>query len=104
MSSYQFFECVSLLSRLALLFLLIQSLAFSLGSTKPNVIFIMADDLGYGDLGCFGGEKISTPNVDQLAREGARFTQFYSGSPVCASGPLRIDDGSACRSRADQEQ
>ena len=84
MSSYQFFECVSLLSRLALLFLLIQSLAFSLGSTKPNVIFIMADDLGYGDLGCFGGEKISTPNVDQLAREGARFTQFYSGSPVCA--------------------
>ncbi len=50
----------------------------------PNIIFIMADDLGYGDLGCFGGEKILTPNVDQLALEGTRFTQFYSGSPVCA--------------------
>ena len=52
--------------------------------SKPNIIFIMADDLGYGDLGCFGGEMIQTPNVDQLAREGTRFTQFYAGSPVCA--------------------
>lgn len=50
----------------------------------PNIIFIMADDLGYGELGCFGGEMILTPNIDQLALEGARFTQFYSGSPVCA--------------------
>lgn len=50
----------------------------------PNIIFIMADDLGYGDLGCYGGDKISTPHVDQLAKEGSRFTQFYSGSPVCA--------------------
>ncbi len=51
---------------------------------SPNIIFIMADDLGYGDLGCYGGDKISTPHVDQLAKEGSRFTQFYSGSPVCA--------------------
>lgn len=63
---------------------LLQPLAFGLSSSKPNIIFIMADDLGYGDLGCFGGEMISTPNVDQLAREGTRFTHFYSGSPVCA--------------------
>ena len=63
---------------------LLQPLAIGLSSSKPNIIFIMADDLGYGDLGCFGGEMISTPNVDQLAREGTRFTHFYSGSPVCA--------------------
>lgn len=71
--------------RLALFLLILQSLAFGFGSSKPNIIFIMADDLGYGDLGSFGGEKISTPNVDQLAKTGTRFTQFYSGSPVCAS-------------------
>jgi arylsulfatase A-like enzyme len=51
---------------------------------KSNVIFIMADDLGYGDLGCFGQKLIQTPNIDQLAREGTRFTQFYAGSAVCA--------------------
>ena len=52
--------------------------------TKPNIIFIMADDLGYGDLGCFGGNKILTPHIDRLAEQGTRFTQFYAGSPVCA--------------------
>lgn len=51
---------------------------------KPNIIFIMADDLGYGDLGIYGQEKIRTPNIDQLALEGMRFTQAYSGSTVCA--------------------
>lgn len=50
----------------------------------PNMIFIMADDLGYGDLGCFSQEKILTPHIDRLAEEGTRFTQFYAGSPVCA--------------------
>jgi len=52
--------------------------------SKPNIIFILADDLGYGDLGCYGQEKIETPNIDQLAAKGMRFTQFYSGAPVCA--------------------
>lgn len=52
--------------------------------TKPNFIFILADDLGYGELGCYGQELIQTPNIDRLASEGMRFTQFYSGSPVCA--------------------
>ncbi|MCK4747661.1 MAG: arylsulfatase, partial [Bacteroidales bacterium] len=51
---------------------------------KPNIIFILADDLGYGDLGCYGQEKIETPNIDQLAASGMMFTQHYSGSPVCA--------------------
>ncbi|MCB1065524.1 MAG: arylsulfatase [Verrucomicrobiae bacterium] len=51
---------------------------------KPNVIFILADDLGYGDLGCFGQTKILTPNLDQLAAEGIRLTNFYAGCTVCA--------------------
>lgn len=51
---------------------------------KPNVVFILADDLGYGELGCYGQTKIKTPNLDRLAAEGVRFTQAYSGSPVCA--------------------
>src|SRR5947208_10732305 len=49
----------------------------------PNVIFIYADDLGYGDLGCYGS-KIRTPNLDRMASEGVRFTQFYSANPVCS--------------------
>ena len=51
---------------------------------KPNIIFIMADDLGYGDLGCYGQQEILTPNIDQMAHEGLRFTQCYAGSTVCA--------------------
>jgi len=50
----------------------------------PNIILIVADDLGYGELGSYGQEKIRTPNIDRLAEEGMRFTQHYSGSPVCA--------------------
>ena len=50
----------------------------------PNIIFIFADDLGYGDIGCYGQQKINTPNIDALAKSGMRFTQFYSGSTVCA--------------------
>src|ERR1044071_8583778 len=51
---------------------------------KPNILFILADDLGYGDLGCYGQKKIQTPNIDKLAAEGMRFTDFYAGSTVCA--------------------
>ncbi len=50
----------------------------------PNIIFIMADDLGYGDLGCYGQDLILTPHIDRLAAEGMRFTQAYAGSTVCA--------------------
>ncbi|HSG67323.1 MAG TPA: arylsulfatase [Bacteroidales bacterium] len=52
--------------------------------SKPNIIFILADDLGYNELGCYGQEIIRTPNIDRMASEGMRFTQHYSGSPVCA--------------------
>ncbi len=50
----------------------------------PNIIYIMADDLGYGELGSYGQTRIKTPRLDQMAAEGMRFTQFYAGSPVCA--------------------
>jgi len=53
-------------------------------ATQPNLIFIMADDLGYGDLGCFGQKVIATPRLDQMAKEGMKFTQFYAGNTVCA--------------------
>lgn len=50
---------------------------------RPNIILIMADDLGYGDLGCYGQQVVKTPNIDRLASEGIRFTQAYAGGPVC---------------------
>jgi len=53
-------------------------------STKPNIIYILADDLGYGDLSCYGQQKFKTPHIDQLAQNGMKFTQHYSGSTVCA--------------------
>ena len=53
-------------------------------NAKPNIVYILADDLGYGDLGCYGQQLIETPNIDKLAAEGIRFTQHYSGAPVCA--------------------
>ena len=51
---------------------------------RPHIIFILADDLGPGDLGCYGGQQAPTPRLDQFAKEGTRFTQFYSASPVCS--------------------
>lgn len=65
----------------ACLLLCLESLALS--ALRPNIIFIMADDLGYADAGCYGGKTIATPNIDRLAKEGLRFTQAYSGGPVC---------------------
>jgi arylsulfatase A-like enzyme len=53
-------------------------------ASRPNIIFILADDLGYGDLGCYGQKEIQTPNLDRLALSGVRFTDHYSGSTVCA--------------------
>ncbi|HUQ68797.1 MAG TPA: arylsulfatase [Planctomycetaceae bacterium] len=61
--------------------------------TKPNIIFILADDLGYGDLGCYGQTKIRTPNLDRMAAEGLLFTQFYTGCPVCAPSRCTLMTG-----------
>jgi arylsulfatase A-like enzyme len=69
--------------------------AYSPGATarKPSIIFILADDLGYGDLGCYGQTKIKTPNLDKLADEGMRFTSFYAGSTVCAPSRCALMTG-----------
>ncbi|MFP6671767.1 MAG: arylsulfatase [Pirellulaceae bacterium] len=60
---------------------------------KPNIIYIMADDLGYGDLGCYGQKVIKTPNIDRLARNGIRFTDHYSGHTVCRPSRLVLLTG-----------
>src|SRR5690554_7220910 len=51
---------------------------------KPNIVYILADDLGYGDLSCYGQQQFSTPHIDKLAENGIRFTQHYAGTTVCA--------------------
>src|SRR5262245_9389863 len=59
----------------------------------PNIIFVLADDLGYGDLGCYGQQKIQTPHLDRMAAEGLRFTQCYAGSTVCAPSRCALMTG-----------
>ena len=53
-------------------------------ASPPNIVFVLADDLGWGELGCYGQTKIRTPRLDALAAEGIRFTDHYAGAPVCA--------------------
>lgn len=60
---------------------------------KPNIVYILADDLGYGDLSCYGQQKFSTPNIDRLAAEGMKFSQHYSGSTVCAPSRCALMTG-----------
>src|SRR3954471_12841638 len=66
---------------LGFVFLVLCGLAVA--EEKPNIIMIYADDLGYGDLGCYGNPSIRTPNLDRMAAEGMRFTDFYSAAEVC---------------------
>ena len=63
-------------------------------SKSPNVVLIMADDLGYHDLGCYGHPKIKTPVIDELAQGGVRLTSFYSGSTVCTPSRMALLTGS----------
>jgi arylsulfatase A len=64
-------------------FLLLLFLCPALLAAQPNIVFILADDFGYGDLGCMGCKDIATPNIDRLATEGVKFTDFYANAPVC---------------------
>ncbi|WP_438480460.1 arylsulfatase [Oleiharenicola lentus] len=73
--------------KLRIFFLFLAVTTVSLAATqsrRPNIIFILADDLGYGELSCYGQRRYETPNIDRLAREGLRFTDHYAGAPVCA--------------------
>lgn len=80
-----------------------RSAAWSAESPRPpNIVLILADDLGYGDLGCFGQSKIQTPHLDRLAAQGMRFTQAYAGSTVCAPSRCALMTGlhtGHCRTR-----
>src|SRR5881396_933532 len=58
-------------------------LAHALAAAKPNIVFILADDMGYADPACMGSTDIRTPNIDRLAKEGVKFTDFYANAPVC---------------------
>ena len=62
-------------------------------SARPNIVVLVADDLGYGDLGCYGHPRIKTPALDQLASEGARFTSFYAGAPICSPSRAALFTG-----------
>lgn len=68
----------------ALALLLVSAIPLRAADAKPNLIWVMADDLGFADLGCYGQKVIQTPHLDRMAREGLRFTRFYSGATVCA--------------------
>ena len=67
-----------------LAFLIFVLLAATLPAEQPNIVFILADDMGYGDLGCYGHPEAKTPVIDQLARDGVRFTQHYANGPECS--------------------
>ncbi len=74
---------------------------------RPNIVFIMADDLGYGHVGCYGQSEIQTPNIDRLAAEGMRFTNYYAGSTVCAPSRCVLMTGlhtGHCYIRGNSEQ
>src|SRR5580765_7324314 len=59
----------------------------------PNIVLIFADDLAWADLGCYGNPRARTPNLDQMAREGIRFTDFYVGQPVCSASRAALMTG-----------
>jgi arylsulfatase A-like enzyme len=83
-------------SRRAFLSTLGASLAAAAPGKKPNVVVILSDDLGYGDLSCYGATKVSTPNCDRLAREGVRFTHAYTSSSVCSPTRYSLMTGRYC--------
>ncbi|MEY2881273.1 MAG: hypothetical protein RLZZ15_3653 [Verrucomicrobiota bacterium] len=60
---------------------------------RPNILFILADDMGLGDLGCYGGTQAPTPRLDQLAREGTRFTHYYAAAPICSASRTGLTTG-----------
>src|SRR4026208_2070604 len=76
-----------------ILVLILFLVAAACSAEKPNIIFILSDDLAQGDLGCYGQKLIQTPHLDRLAREGTRFTQAYCGTTVCAPSRTSLMTG-----------
>jgi arylsulfatase A-like enzyme len=77
----KFFPCFALATVLLNLVVAFSSAA---ATERPNIVFILTDDMGYGDVACYGGKFVPTPNIDQLAKEGTKFTQYYVASPICS--------------------
>jgi len=87
------FHIVCLLALTCVVSISDESRILAAENEKTNVVFILADDLGYGELGCYGQEKIQTPNLDRMASEGMKFTQHYTGAPVCAPARCTLMTG-----------
>src|SRR5262249_18815060 len=81
-----------ILATLALL-LVSASAGISAEPSKPNIIVILADDIGYGDLGCYGATRVKTPNLDRLAQRGLRFTDGYAASATCTPSRYALMTG-----------
>src|SRR3546814_18229950 len=90
-------EIAAIRSLLAIICLLHTVPAFSgthaVDGDRPNILIILADDLGWGDLGCYGNDQVVTPHLDRLAREGMRFTQPYAPAPICSPSRAAILTG-----------
>lgn len=88
--------CVKIIPRI-FLFIIVLGLSVQMtiaqSSKKPNFVFILTDDMGYGDVGVFGADSIHTPNIDRLAKEGIKFTDFYSASSVCSPSRAALMTG-----------
>src|ERR1700704_6268317 len=77
----------------AFLLALILIPASLIAARRPNFIFVLIDDMGYADLSCYGQKQIETPNIDRMAKEGIRFTQFYVNSPICSPSRTALMTG-----------
>ena len=73
--------------------LLVASPSLAAAPLPPHIVVVLIDDLGWGDLACFGGTRAATPAIDRLAAEGIRFTQFYSNSPICSPSRVAFSTG-----------
>ena len=68
-------------------------LVIQFGWSKPNMVLVFIDDMGWGDFSCFGNRAAKTPHIDRLAKEGIRFEQFYVNSPICSPSRTAISTG-----------
>ncbi|MES2807396.1 MAG: sulfatase-like hydrolase/transferase [Bacteroidota bacterium] len=84
MRKYQIFVSLAFIATISLLAFKANSKLASQNAAQPNVIIILTDDMGYSDVGCFGGNFVPTPNIDRMAQNGRKFMQYYSAAPICS--------------------